>query len=130
MTHKSVRGHAINAQKHYLPYEMFLNRTFSLAPYMICMQFVLDFLFFYFFWGGKVESKLSKFISCHMGLFCCYFGGTKRKGRFTFRLSWIKMQESTIPEIVIISFHNPGAKSKWHRPELNQPSLKSGWSRS
>ena len=53
MTHKSVRGHAINAQKHYLPYEMFLNRTFSLAPYMICMQFVLDFFFFFF---GKVES--------------------------------------------------------------------------
>ena len=40
------------------------------------------------------------------------------------------MQESTIPEMVIISFHNQGAKSKWHRPELNQPSLKSGWSRS
>ena len=48
ITHKSVRGHAINAQKHYLPYEMFLNRTFSLAPYMICMQFVL---YIYFFLG-------------------------------------------------------------------------------
>ena len=66
----------------------------------------------------------------HMGLFCCYFGGTKRNGRYTFRLSWIKMQESTIPEMVIISFHNQGAKSKWRRPELNLPSLKSGWSRS
>ena len=35
-----------------------------------------------------------------------------------------------MPEMVIISFHNQGAKSKWHRPELNLPSLKSSWSRS
>ena len=124
MTHKSVRVMPLMHKS--IIYHM---RCSSTEPFpWPHIWYVCNLYYIFFFLWESWESKLSKFISCHMGLFCCYFGGTKRKGRFTFRLSWIKMQESTIPEMVIISFHNPGAKSKWHRPNwtnlvLNQVGL-------
>ena len=70
---------------------------FSLAPCVICMQCVIDFFF------GKADSpscQSSSHTTCNF--FCCYFGGSKRKGSYTFRTSWIRIHESINTEMVVI----------------------------
>ena len=58
MTQQSVRGHAINGQKHYLPYGMLLKIAHNLFPGPMCDMYAMYNRFFFF--GGKLRVQAVK----------------------------------------------------------------------